>query len=224
MTDSTDKKSTLASQLESFREHMTFFEGKNKSNREKCVLACMLRCLCQSFKVAEIQALEPPEPDLLFREHKFEVVEKLKEGAKPHEDDKNHLKGLEEGEYRVRQHPLSRTLSWSKFFERIAKYVEEKKTQKYPLTKRKEWNLLVYNSENVNFSDELSRERQLPGPFKKDDWASICLIVHTARKDKLTKTLIIPFANQNAPDFIRKAVGKEYEFTGDCFALGEDSV
>ncbi|TAM45550.1 MAG: hypothetical protein EPN55_07940 [Gammaproteobacteria bacterium] len=190
----------LEAQRKAIAESVDFFRSEKKSERERWVVNEFLMNLGFCFTEREVRSVRQDPPDVQFRDAAFEIKEILTEGRRRHQEYKENLdkavRATKPSDLLEDFTPRDTTIS--DVYVRILKEATTLANEKYPLTVRKELDLLFY----VNLNDVFGLiETPFPdtASLTSLNWRSVSFLMGYR-----SCTLV---AEEHAPNFIKDARG-----------------
>lgn len=176
------------------RESVAFLSNQQKPERERCVVRAFLRCLGVPFAENDLQTNQPEPVDVAVRDARFQVTEVLFQGRKRHQEYKERLRKLnelttDEDLWEAWENP--RTVSWRELVGRVAERLSHK-------TAHADIDALVYVNLGQTFLDMGSSAPNFSDAVPLG-WRSVSAVY--------LPYAVIMYAAEDAPEFLRNAVG-----------------
>jgi Putative endonuclease, protein of unknown function (DUF1780) len=196
MTNQMQEKDDIELIIESRKKAVEHFSNDNKKNREIHIVRFFLEILHVNFQEKELIPVPDDPPDVSFRDAHFEVKEILEKNRRRHQECKEALKRatVKTGKELCEDYE-TRTVSLDEIVKRIEETVRKERNLCSTVCKNSD--LLLYVCLD-SFRYKLEPYR-VPEHWK--NWRSISICTNS-------KLVLVMFADQSAPDFIRSHIGR----------------
>lgn len=176
------------------KESITFLANENKPERERCVVRAFLRCLGISFTEKDLLVGQPEPVDVAALGGRLQVTEVLFEDRRPHQEYKKLLENLnqltsDEELWGPWENP--RPVSWGEVVRRVRDRLRQK-------TAHPDIDALVYINLGQTFVNVDSA---------RPDFWDVAVLGWRSVSAVYLPYAIVMHAGENAPAFLRNAVG-----------------